>query len=129
MARPKMNGTAIQETQTTEKLYPVKLMKNYRPKTPNFEVLDFTDADIARKVAIGEMDRRKATAAGHEMTYRKPSGKPEIRADEDETVITRLASGDLAKVWKGTTVKLPKDEAIDVVRRKVGERADEFAGD
>ena len=130
MARPKMNGTVTQVQQTTaEQLYPVKLLKNYRPKTENFEVLDFTDEDLALKVQLKEIPREKAERDGHSMAYRKPNGMSEIREEEDETRIKRLASGDLAKVWKGTTIKLPKAEAIDVVRKRVGERADEFAGD
>lgn len=85
-------------------MFPVKLLKNYRP-LGKFQV--FAPVEGSEDEA---------------MEWRDPIGTDEIRNDEDK--ITRVATGEQAKVWADTVIRLPIDEARNVVERKLAIRND-----
>ena len=80
------------------KLFPVKLLRNYRPGG-KFQVVDVDEKGIE--------------------TMRDPIGNQESEG--------QLATGDYAKVFKKTKIYLEVDEAKVAIDRKIAERADEIA--
>ena len=104
--QPKRRGRPKQKTEE-EKLLPVKLMRNYRPRG-NFKVMVLSDPEDPAS----------------ELVPRDPEGSDEKR---DGKEVTAHATGEYAKVRSGATILLTTAEAQDVVRSPIAIRADEFA--
>ena len=86
------------KAKSKDKLFPVKLLRNYRP-AGKFKVVDVDEKGVE--------------------TMRDPIG--------DQESENQLATGDYAKVFKKTKIYLDVEEAKVAIDRKIAERADEIA--
>ena len=92
------------------KLFPVLLIKNYQP-IGNYEIVGYLKDAVKQKDAAGNWRVvEKESFIEGEM---KPHQSPGV--------------GYAGKIWAGTTIKLPVDEAKSVVANKIAERADAIA--
>ena len=89
------------------KKYPVKLLKNYRPKGKDFKVLEKVNPDDEYS----------------DLVSRDPEGTEEKLVDGK---ITQVPVGDFSKVWAGTTILLGKEEAQFVLKNRIAERSDDL---
>lgn len=97
-------------TATEQKLVPVILTKNYAP-SGKFEIVGYLKEAVKRKDAAGNWKIiEKEEFIEGEM---KPHPSPGV--------------GYPGKVWAGTHIRLPVDEAKTVVAKKIAERADVIA--
>ena len=106
---------------TTVKLFPVTLTKNYVPMG-NYEIVGYLKEAIKRKDAAGNwrVIEPEEFIAG-EM---KPHNSPGVGFGE---MVMKDGSKVNAKIWAGTQIKVPVDEAKYVIAKKIGERADDIA--
>lgn len=95
---------------TEPKLFPVVLNKNYSPGG-KYEVVGYLKEAVKRKDAAGnwKIVEREEFIKG-EM---KPHPSPGVGYD--------------GKIWAGTHIRLPVEEAKTVVAKKIAERADDIA--
>jgi hypothetical protein len=104
------------------KLFPVLLNKNHVPKGA-YEVVGYLKEAVKRKDAAGnwrviepeefikgEMKPHDSHGVGFGPTF-----------DKDGKVVLN------AKIWAGTQIKVPVDEAKFLVANKIAERADDIA--
>lgn len=105
----KMPNEAPQSA-VSEKLFPILLTKNYAP-TCNYEIVGYLKEAVKRKNAAGtwKIVEPEEFVKG-EM---KPHSSPGV--------------GFPNKIWAGTTIKLPIDEAKRLIGLKAAERADAIA--
>ena len=92
-------------------LFPVKLLKNYVP-TGKHEIVGYTKAAVRQKNAAGqwvELEPEKFMTG-----EAKPPAYP--------------GAGYANKIWAGTHIRLPVDEAKTVIAKRIAERADELPG-
>lgn len=95
------------EATAAQKLFPVLLNKNYAPGG-QYEIVGYLKEAVKRKDAAGNWKIvEKEEFIKGEM---KPPLSPGVGYD--------------GKVWAGTHIKLPVDEAKTVVAKKIAERAD-----
>lgn len=92
------------------KLFPVVLSKNYRP-VGEYEIIGYLRPEIRQKDAAG-VDRIIQTEQFIEGEM-KPHVSPGVGFPD--------------KIWAGTHVRLPLDEAKRLVAKKLAERADAIA--
>lgn len=96
--------------QPSEKMFPVKLLKNYRPAGV-FEVVGYHQPEIKQKDSAGRV----------------------VIVQRAEFIEGAIAPppfpgvGFETKIWAETVIKLPVDEAKTVVAKKIAERADAIA--
>ena len=104
---PMANETAAPQP---SKLFPVLLVRNYVP-CGEYEIVGYLKAAVKRKDAAGteRIVEREEFIEG----VMKPHASPGV--------------GFPNKIWAGTTIKLPVDEAKTVVAKKIAERADAIA--
>jgi len=99
-----------QEAKPVEKLFPVLLQKNYVPMG-QFEIVGYLKPKVEAKNAAGQMVLVEPEVfVPGEM---KPGPAPGVGFDN--------------KIWAGTQIKLPLDEARGLIARKIAERADDIA--
>jgi hypothetical protein len=103
------------------KLFPVLLMKNYVPRG-QYEIVGYLKEAVKQKDAAGNLRTIEPEAfIEGEM---KPSAYPGVGFDamemKDKTIVN-------AKIWAGTTIRLPVEEAKHLVSKKLAERADAIA--
>lgn len=110
---PVMNSPA-------QKLFPVVLNKNYVP-LGDYEIVGYLKEAVKRKDAAGveRIIEREEFIEG----VMKPHNSPGVGFGE----FTENGRKTNAKIWAGTTIKLPVDEAKAVVAKKIAERADAIA--
>lgn len=91
-------------------MFPIVLNKNYVPRGP-VEVIGYVRPEVKRKGAQGGwiVERPEEFVKG-EM---KPAPYPGV--------------GFKNKIWAGTHIRLPIDEAKDLIGKKIAERADDIA--
>ena len=82
-------------------LYPVKLLRNYRPEG-EFEI----------------QVRAVPNDPESELIFRRPQGRPAKMVEGEEV---SPPGGEWAKAIAGMTIKLPKDEAKRIVAMKIAE--------
>lgn len=116
--KPKEPDMSPPEAKTEVKMFPVVLNKNYVPKGA-YEIVGYLKEAIERKNALGKMEviEPEKFIEG-EM---KPHATPGVgygAIEEDGKVVLN------AKIWAGTTIRLPLDEAKVLVSKKIAERAD-----
>jgi len=101
---------ASEETVVTQKMFPVLLHKNYAPRG-EYEIVGYLRPERKEKDSAGNMRviEREEFIQG-EM---KPPQTPGV--------------GYAGKVWAGTHISLPIDEAKQVIAKKIAERADDIA--
>ena len=92
------------------KLFPVRLLKNYMPRE-GYEIVGYLKEAIKRKDAAGNW----------KIVEKEEFIEGEMKPHTSHGV------GFAGKIWAGTTIKLPVDEAKTVVAKKIGERADAIA--
>lgn len=109
--KPKDEPTMANETaaleQPSEKMFPVKLLKNYRP-IGSFEVVGYHRPEKVQKDSTGK--RVVVQTAAFIEGEPAPAPFPGV--------------GFNTKVWADTVLRLPLDEARGLVSRKLAERAD-----
>lgn len=96
----------VEAVKPETELYPVKLLKNYRPST-EFKILEQDNPE-------DEMS---------EWTPRDPEGTVEKLEDG---LIVKCAVGDYKKVWAGTVIMLPKNMARILLKERRAERHDDL---
>lgn len=97
-------------TETAEKLFPVALTKNYAP-VGNYEIVGYFRAKVERKDAAGKM-----------ITV-----EPEKFIEGEMHPAPYPGTGYPGKIWAGTHIRLPLEEAKLAVARKLADRADDIA--
>jgi len=102
-------------------MFPVVLNKNYVPMG-DYEIVGYLKAAVKRKDAAGteRIVEREEFIEG-EM---KPHTSPGVGFGEFVDGNGRKTN---AKIWAGTTIKLPIEEAKSVVAKKIADRADAIA--
>ncbi len=104
------------------KLFPVVLQKNHCPQS-EYEIVGYLKEAVKRKDAAGtwRVVEPEEFIAG-EM---KPHTSPGVGFGE----YTDKATGKKfnPKIWAGTTIKVPVDEAKFLIAKKIAERADDIA--
>jgi hypothetical protein len=103
------------------KLFPVVLSKNYVPRG-EYEIVGYLREAIERKNALGKMEviEPEKFIEG-EM---KPHATPGVGYGEH---FDKAGKKTNAKIWAGTTIRLPVEEAKLLVSKKIAERADAIA--
>lgn len=94
----------------TEKLFPVVLNKNYVPRG-TYEVMGYDKPEVTRKDAAGRV------IVVEPQEFIKGEMKP----------ATYPGVGFEGKIWAGTYLKLPIEEAKNLIDSKVADRADAIA--
>lgn len=125
---PKEPNMASNETPQTsaasiekQKLFPVFLIRNYVPMG-NYEIVGHLKEAVKRKDAAGNW--RVVEPEEFIEGVMKPHDSPGVGFGAMEM---KDGSTVNAKIWAGTTIKLPVDEAKSVVAKKIAERADAIA--
>lgn len=118
---PDMASETIEAPKTEVKLFPVVLLKNYVPKN-TYEIVGYLKKAIEVKNAIGKIEiiEPEKFIPGEMRPHDSPGVGFGEMVMKDGTTVN-------AKIWAGTTVKLPVDEARRAVALKIAERADEIA--
>ena len=108
--------------ETKTKLFPVVLQKNHCPQG-EYEIVGYLKEAVKRKDAAGNMKiiEPEEFIEG-EM---KPHASPGVGFGEYQCPITKKKFN--AKIWAGTTIKVPVEEAKYLVSKKIAERADDIA--
>lgn len=83
-----------------EKLFPVRMLRGYRPKTSHFQLGDETRNDNGDVTGIEYHDA------------------PDVPEDQD--------AGSLLKIVAGRMAMLPISEAREIIRRGIADRADDI---
>lgn len=112
--------TAVAEKQPS-KLFPVLLLKNHVPKS-DYEIVGYLKEAVKRKDAAGswKIVEPEEFIEG----VMKPHDSPGVGFG---AMVMKDGSTVNAKIWAGTTIKLPLEEAKFVVAKKIAERADAIA--
>jgi len=112
---------ASAETEQPVKLFPVTLTKNYVPRD-TYEIVGYLKEAVKRKDAAGnwKIIEPEEFIEG----VMKPHQSPGVGFGE---MVMKDGSTVNAKIWAGTTIKVPVDEAKYVVSKKIAERADDIA--
>lgn len=92
------------------KMFPVLLNKNYAP-IKDYEIVGYLRPEV----------KRKDSAGNWRVEQKEEFIKGEMKPHESPGV------GYPGKIWAGTQIKLPVDEAKDVIAKKIAERADVIA--
>jgi len=126
---PKENNMASDETPQVpaasvekQKLFPVILLKNYVPMA-DYQIVGHVKEAVKRKDAAGNwrIVEPEEFVEGEMKPYASPGVGFGATKAEDGTLLVN------AKIWAGTTIKLPVDEAKRAVALKIAERADDIA--
>lgn len=106
---------------TPSKLFPVVLTKNYVP-IGEYEIIGYLKEAVKRKDAAGteRIVEREEFIEG----VMKPHNSPGVGFGAYVNDDGRKTN---AKIWAGTTIKLPIEEAKTLVAKKLAERADVIA--
>lgn len=92
------------------KMFPVLLIKNYVPRG-EYEIVGYLKEAVKRKDAAGNW----------RIVEREEFIKGEMKPHQSPGV------GYAGKIWAGTQIRLPVDEAKNLVAKKIAERADAIA--
>jgi hypothetical protein len=118
--KPKEPDVSPPETKT--KLFPVVLTKNHVPKG-EYEIVGYLKEAIKRKDAAGNwrVIEPEEFIAGQ----MKPHDSPGVGFGEYIDKATGKKTN--AKIWAGTTIAVPVEEAKFLVSKKIAERADDIS--
>jgi hypothetical protein len=119
--KPKEPDMSPPEAKTETKLFPVLLEKNYVPKG-QYEIVGYLKEAVKRKDAIGnwKIVEPEEFIEG----VMRPHQSPGVGFGEMEM---KDGSKVNAKIWAGTQIRVPLDEAKYVISKKIGARADDIA--
>lgn len=103
------------------KLFPVVLTKNYVP-AGTYEIVGYLKEAVKRKDAAGiwKIIEPEEFVEGEMKPHQSPGVGFGAMVMKDGTTVN-------AKIWAGTTIKIPVDEAKRAVAKKIAERADVIA--
>lgn len=105
-----MESETAAPVQPSEKMFPVLLTKNYVP-VGSYEIIGYMKEAVKRKDAAG--------------TWRIVEPEEFIKGVMKPH--TSHGVGFAGKIWAGTHIMLPVDEAKTVIAKKIAERADELS--
>jgi hypothetical protein len=110
--------TAAIEQPSTTKMFPVLLTKNYVPRG-EYEIVGYLREAVKQKDAAGNwrIIEPEAFIEGEMKPHQSPGVGFGAMQMKDGTMVN-------AKIWAGTHIKVPLDEAKYVVAKKIAERAD-----
>lgn len=114
-------ATETAAPQPSQKLFPVVLLKNYVPAA-NYEIVGYLKEAVKAKDAGGNL--KVIEPEEFIKGEMKPHTSPGVGFGE---MVMKDGSTVNAKIWAGTTIKLPVDEAKRAVAKKIAERADDIA--
>lgn len=102
-------------------MFPVKLIKNYVPKG-DYQVVGYLKPEIKRKDAAGvwRILEKEEFIDGHPAPPPHPGAGYGEHQSKDGSRVN-------AKIWAGTHIKLPVEEARRLVKLQIAERADDIA--
>ena len=105
----------------TIKLFPVLLSKNYVPKG-DYEIVGYLKEAVKRKDAAGNwrIIEPEEFMVGEMKPHQSPGVGFGAMTMKDGSLVN-------AKIWAGTQITLPVDEAKYVIAKKIAERADDIA--
>jgi hypothetical protein len=114
-------ATETAASQPSIKLFPVVLVKNYVPAGA-YEVVGYLKEAVRRKDAAGnwKIIEPEEFIKGEMKPHQSPGVGFGEMVMKDGTIVN-------AKIWAGTTIKIPVDEAKRAVAKKIAERADDIA--
>lgn len=107
---PDMASETTIEQPEKPKLFPVVLSKNYRPKG-DYEIIGYLKEAVKQKDAAG--------------VWRVIEKEEFIEGEMKPHQTAGVGYQD--KIWAGTHIRLPLDEAKQLVAKKIAERADAIA--
>jgi hypothetical protein len=108
---PQMTNETAAPVQPSEKMFPVKLLKNYRPDG-SYELVGYHRPEKVQKDTAGKMVVvQEAAFIEGEMA---PPPFPGV--------------GFETKIWAETVLRLPMEEAKSLVGKRLAERADAIPG-
>lgn len=110
MSPPDVKTETAEKPAVGEKLFPVALTKNYVP-VGHYEIVGYLRAKVERKDAAGRMLLIE----------------PEAFIEGEMHPPPYPGTGFPGKIWAGTTIRLPLEEAKRVVAGKIADRADALA--
>lgn len=121
---PKESLMAPSETAVEKqpsKLFPVLLIKNHVPKS-EYEIVGYLKEAVKQKDAAGNwrIIEPEAFIEGEMKPHQSHGVGFGEAVMKDGTKVN-------AKIWAGTTIKVPLDEAKFVIAKKIAERADDLA--
>lgn len=104
-----------------QKMFPVLLQKNYVPMG-EYEIVGYLKEAVKAKDAAGnwKIIEPEQFVKGEMKPHESPGVGFGAMVMKDGSTVN-------AKIWAGTQIKVPVDEAKYVVSKKIAERADEFA--
>lgn len=114
-------STETAAPQPSQKMFPVLLLKNYCPKN-EYEIIGYLKEAVKQKDAAGNW--RVVEPEEFIKGEMKPPHTPGIGFGE---YIDAKGKKTNAKIWAGTHISLPLDEAKGLVGKKLAERADAIA--
>jgi hypothetical protein len=117
---PKMADETTAAPQSS-KLFPVLLIKNHVPKS-EYEIVGYMKEAVKQKDAAGNVRiiEKEEFIEGEMKPHQSPGVGFGAMVMKDGKTVN-------AKIWAGTTIKVPLEEAKFVVANKIAERADDFA--
>ncbi len=113
--------TAAPVQPSTQKMFPVLLTKNYVPKG-EYQIVGYLKEAVKQKDAAGNL--RTIEPEEFIEGEMKPHTSPGVGFG---AMVMKDGSTVNAKIWAGTTIRVPLDEAKYVVAKKIAERADAIA--
>ena len=112
---------SIESATEQPKMFPVMLAKNYVPRG-QYEIVGYLKEAIKQKDSAGNW--RVIEPEEFVKGEMKPHNTPGVGYGEmtmkDGSIVN-------AKIWAGTHIKLPLDEAKNLVSKKLAERVDDIA--
>jgi hypothetical protein len=108
--------------ETKTKLFPVTLVKNHCPQG-EYEIVGYLKEAVKRKDAAGNW--RIVEPEEFIKGEMKPHTSPGVGFGEYECPITKRKFN--AKIWAGTQIAVPVEEAKFLIAKKIAERADDIA--
>jgi hypothetical protein len=108
--KPKKDQPMAEPASTPQQMFPVVLNKHYVPRG-DYQILGYQQPEVTRKDAAGKMI----------------VVEPAKFIEGEMTPPVHPGTGFPNKIWAGTHIKLPIDEAKALVARKVADRADAIA--
>lgn len=120
--KPKEPDMSPPEAKTEVKMFPVTLIKNYVPRG-QYEIVGYMKEAVKQKDAAGNM--RVIEPEEWIQGEMKPHMTPGVGYGEYFDKASNKTTN--AKIWAGTQIKLPIDEAKFLVSKHIAERADAIA--
>lgn len=117
---PTMASEPVKASESV-KMFPVTLNKNYVPMG-TYEIVGYLKEAVKRKDAAGnwKIVEPEEFIKGEMKPHQSPGVGYGAMQMKDGTMVN-------AKIWAGTQIKVPVDEAKYVVSKKIAERADDIA--